>query len=85
MDKTGRHRCINYNTDERVGVSDIRDVAESGSVPRDVSGLDYRGKGFKIRKETHGPVQHYYMHSRTFAPAYGRESIIQLCKYAGNC
>lgn len=33
MDEIGWSRCINYYTNERAGVSDIRDVAESGSVP----------------------------------------------------
>lgn len=85
MDETGWPRCINYYTNERAGVSDIRDVAESGSVPRYFGRLGYRGEGFKIREETYGPVQYSYMYTRTFAPAYGRKSVIRLCKYAGNC
>lgn len=85
MDETGWSRCINYYTNERAGVSDIRDVAESGSVSRYFGRLGYRREGFKIREETYGPVQYSYMYTRTFAPAYGRKSVIRLCKYAGNC
>lgn len=84
MDKIGRPGRVNYHTDERAGVSDIRDIAESWSAPWDFGRLDHRGEGFEIRKETHGPVQYSYMYAGAFAPAHGRESIIQLCKYAGN-
>lgn len=85
MVKTRRSRRINYYTNERAGLSDIRNVAEGGSVPRYFGRLDYRGKGFEIREKTYGPMQYNYMYTGPFAPAYGRKSIIRLCKYAGNC
>lgn len=48
MDETRWSRRIDYYTNKGTGVSDIRDIAKSGSVPFYFSRLNYRWEGFKI-------------------------------------
>lgn len=84
MDKIRWSRCINYYTNEGIGISNLRDTAESWSVSWCFSWFNYRRKRSEIWKETYGSMQYNYMHTRTFAPSYGWKSIIWLCKSAGN-
>lgn len=56
MDKIRWFGSVNYYTNKRIGISDIWNIAKNGSVPWYISWFDYRGKGFKVWKETHGSV-----------------------------
>lgn len=83
MDKVRWLRRTNHYTNERAGISNLRDVAKDRSISWCVSWSDHRRKGLEVWEETYGSVQCSYMYARALTPTYGRESIIWLCKYAG--
>lgn len=56
MDEVGQSGRVDHHANQRVGVSDIRDVAKSRSISRHLGGSDHRREGLEVREETHGSV-----------------------------